>query len=234
MSRSDQRPDPACPAGRDPRTRHQARQAAGHHVRTAFYAMPVPAVVPDSGSRVRVRPGRGPRSVPPDPAGRHPATSRKTLRQPLEHLKAARRHRGTFNDRRRTQRQQHPRRSQIPKASGVASAPASAWTLRAASTLNRSATGANTRGQRLADSRSSSEPTSMYVSSWRVSTGLTGQPPAPSAMPWLPSMASVYRSRILIPVWLNRKPTGPPRSRATSLITAARPSIAAADRSGPA
>lgn len=65
-------------------------------------------------------------------------------------------------------------------------------------------------------------------------TGLNGQPLAPSAMPGPPSIARVYRSRILIPVWLNRKPTGPPRSRATSLITAARPSIAADDRSGPA
>ena len=195
---------------------------------------PVPAVVPDSGSRVRVRPGRGPRSVPPDPAGRHRQHRGGHSANPSNISKRPAATAETFNDRRRTQRQQHPRRSQIPKASGVASTPASAWTLRAASTLNRSATGANTRGQRLADSRSSSEPTSMYVSSWRVSTGLTGQPRAPSAMPWLPSMARVYRSRILIPVWLSRKPTGPPRSRATSLITAARPSIAADDRSGPA
>ncbi len=61
---------------------------------------------------------------------------------------------------------------------------------------------------------------------------VNGQPLAPSAMLGPPSLARVYRSRILIPVWLNRKPTGPPRSPATSLITAARPRRRRSQRAG--
>jgi hypothetical protein len=45
---------------------------------------------------------------------------------------------------------------------------------------------------------------------------------------------SFYRSRILIPVPVSRKPTGPPRAWETSPIMAARPSTAADDRSCPA
>ena len=191
MSLSDQRPDPARPAGRLPRTRRQGppgrRSPCTHRVlRDAQFLrwFPIPAAVSGYGPAE----ARGVCHLTRWPATGNitadtPPTPRTSQKRPAVTVE-------TFNDRRRTQRQQHPRRSQKPKASGVASTPASAWTLRAASTLNRSATGANTRGQRLADSRSSSEPTSMYVSSWRVSTGLTGQPRATSAMPWPPMHGS--------------------------------------------
>ena len=191
MSLSDQRPDPARPAGRDPRTRHQGspgrRSPCTHRVlRDAQFLrwFPIPAAASGYGPAeargvCHLTPLAGNRQH----RGGHSANSSNISKRPAATAE-------TFNDRRRTQRQQHPRRSQTPKAFGVAATPASAWTLRAASTLNRSATGANTRGQRLADSRLGSEPMSMYVSSWRVSTGLTGQPRAPSAMPWLPMHGS--------------------------------------------